>query len=235
MQLFENIKNQYVGKPHHPHSALIEKGIHALTIKGINDPKVKYPHDRERVSKFLGNMERLVRITDQLDEQLHAGFYFYLLTSQRTFVSNSGFVYPIVLILVGFFIFNLLGYYEHYKIVKDPHLQGTFTFMGLAFGVGFITMITPRLYLENTLTNIRGEYCLSGSKDNVALVTLGVGASLSVALLILFKLAYKKHDDNFWFSLKSHYWWPSLVISGALVVYQFSQSLLCCLVLFPLV
>ncbi len=62
--------------------------------------------------------------------------------------------------------------------------------MGLAFGVGFITMITPRLYLENNLSNIRGDYCISGKKDNVALVSLGIGAFLSVALLICFKFSY---------------------------------------------
>lgn len=39
LQLFENIKNQYVGQPHKPHSALIEKGIHALTMKGVSDSK----------------------------------------------------------------------------------------------------------------------------------------------------------------------------------------------------
>ena len=34
LQLFENIKNQYVGRPHLPHAHMIEYGIHAITIKG---------------------------------------------------------------------------------------------------------------------------------------------------------------------------------------------------------
>lgn len=108
LQLFENIKNQYVGKPHQPHSYMIEYGIHSISLKGTNDPKIRNVGERERVMKTMGVMEHLFRITDQLDEQLHAGFYFYLLTSRTTFVSNSGFVYPIVLILVGFFVYNML-------------------------------------------------------------------------------------------------------------------------------
>jgi hypothetical protein len=60
---------------------MIEKGIHAITIKTFNEPKLKYNNERDRLFKLLGNMEHLFRITDQLDEQLHAGFYFYLLSS----------------------------------------------------------------------------------------------------------------------------------------------------------
>jgi len=43
---------------------LIEYGIHSLTIKGTTEPKAKYPVERERVSKVLGHMEHLFRITD---------------------------------------------------------------------------------------------------------------------------------------------------------------------------
>jgi hypothetical protein len=133
-------------------------------------------------------------------------------------VSNSGFVYPIVLILVGFFVFNLLGYYEHYKKLgkPDPHLSGSFTFMFGAFSVGFLTLITPKLYLE--YQNASTDYCLS-DKTNVVPVTLTTSLILSFLLLLVFKLTYTKGDEHFWFSLKSQYWWPSLVISGALVVY----------------
>jgi hypothetical protein len=89
---------------------MIEYGIHAISIKGSNDPKQKPISERERVLKTLGFMEHVLRINDQLDEQLHAGYYFYLLTSKSTFVSNSGFVYPIVIILAGYFINNFILY-----------------------------------------------------------------------------------------------------------------------------
>jgi hypothetical protein len=110
LQLFENIKNQYVGKPHQPHSYLVEYGVHAISLRGTHDPKIRQLGERDRVMKTVGAMEHLLRITDQLDEQLHAGFYFYLLTSRTTFVSNTGFVYPIVCILVGFFVYNMIRY-----------------------------------------------------------------------------------------------------------------------------
>jgi hypothetical protein len=68
----------------------------------------------------------------------------------------------------------------------------------------------------------------------VAIVSGSVALSLTIALLLGFKALYKG-DSNYWFSLKSHYWWPSLVMSGSLVVYQFSQSLVLVLFLFPLI
>jgi len=111
--MLENMKNQYVGRPHMPHSHLIAYGIHALTLRTGHDPKGKTLAERERVLKTMGLMEHLMRVNDQLDEQLHAGFYFYLLTAKGTFVSNSVFVYPVVIILLGYLIPNFIKYYEH--------------------------------------------------------------------------------------------------------------------------
>jgi hypothetical protein len=83
---------------------------------------------------------------------------------------------------------------------------------------------------------LKSDYCL-GSKtvaESVTIVSLTIAVVLSMALLIAFKLVYKG-DGNFWFSLRSHYWWPNLVLSGSLVVYQFSESLILALFLFPLI
>ena len=33
LQMFESVKNQYVGRPHLPHSHMLEYGIHAITLK----------------------------------------------------------------------------------------------------------------------------------------------------------------------------------------------------------
>ena len=99
-------------------------------------------------------------------------------------------------------------------------------------------MITPRLFLESRVKQIRSEYCL-GSKqmsELVAIVSGSVALALTIVLLVGFKALYKdKGDTNFWFTLKSIYWWPSLVMSGSLVVYQYSQSLFLVLFLFPLI
>ena len=34
-------------------------------------------------------LEMMIRGNDQLDEQLHAGFFFYILTTTSTFVAND--------------------------------------------------------------------------------------------------------------------------------------------------
>jgi hypothetical protein len=57
LQMLENIKNQYIGKPHLPHSYMIEFGIHSITLKGTIDPKIKPLPERERILKTLGLME----------------------------------------------------------------------------------------------------------------------------------------------------------------------------------
>ena len=51
-------------------------------------------------------------------------------------------------------------------------------------------------------------------------------------LLVVFK-QIQPSGKRFWFSLKSNYFWPNLVIAGSLVVYQFSQSLFMNLFIFP--
>jgi hypothetical protein len=63
--MFESIKNQHVGRPHMPHSYMIEHGIHSMTLKGQIDPKGKQLiNERERVMKTMGLMEHLFRIND---------------------------------------------------------------------------------------------------------------------------------------------------------------------------
>ena len=60
----------------------------------------------------MGLMERLVRIYDQLDEQLHAGYYFYIVIGVTKFITNSIFVYPCAMIMFGLWIPQLINYYE---------------------------------------------------------------------------------------------------------------------------
>ena len=151
-----------------PHTYMIEHGIHSMTLKGTNDPKVKHTNERERIQRTMGLMEHLFRVNDQLDEQLHAGFYFYLLTSKTTFTSNSVFVYPIVVLLWAYFFYNCLQYYEFLTFEmngNDFYLKSAFVFQGLAFALGFLTMITPGLILEymGKAENVRGEFCLGSS------------------------------------------------------------------------
>ncbi len=64
LQMFESIKNQHVGRPHMPHTYMIEHGIHSMTLKGTNDLKVKHSNERERIQKTMGLMEHLFRVND---------------------------------------------------------------------------------------------------------------------------------------------------------------------------
>jgi len=57
-----------------------------------------------RVHSLIFSMEKLIRMHDQLDEQLHAGFYSYIMTAPNRFVSNAVSVYPVFLIFLGFLI-----------------------------------------------------------------------------------------------------------------------------------
>lgn len=97
-------------------------------------------------------------------------------------------------------------------------------------------MITPNLYFEFLgRRNLRSELCLAGKpfQDEVAWFTTQVIVMSIFTLLVGHKLLCKT-NETFWFSLRSHYWWPNLVFVGSLVVYQFSQSLLMCVTVFPL-
>ena len=60
----------------------------------------------------MGLMERILRIFDQLDEQLHAGFYFYLVIGIKKFISCNEYMYPAALIFAGLLIPNFFDYYE---------------------------------------------------------------------------------------------------------------------------
>lgn len=53
-------------------------------------------------------MEKLVRIHDQLDEQLHAGFFFYIFTGAYKFISNAVSIWPMVLVLLGLSVPEIL-------------------------------------------------------------------------------------------------------------------------------
>ena len=108
----------------------------------------------------------------------------------------------------------------------------------LAFAIGFLAMITPGITLEYILGrsggNLRSEFCLGSHEiaDLVTTYTLYSIAASVVLLLLVFK-QMQPIGNMFWFSLKCHYFWPNLVLAGSLVVYQFSQSLLMVLFVFP--
>lgn len=71
----------------------------------------------------MGMMERLLRIYDQVDEQLHAGYFFYILMGKTRFVSNSVFVYPVVTILLAYVIPAMLDHIDHVDELKEKETE----------------------------------------------------------------------------------------------------------------
>jgi Gaa1-like, GPI transamidase component len=98
--MLDSIKNNLLGRVHYPHTHFIETGSHSITLVTHGTPQVEQSHF-QRQRDFIWILEKLVRLTDQLDEQLHAGFYFYILTSPAKFVSNSVFIWPFVCLYAG--------------------------------------------------------------------------------------------------------------------------------------
>lgn len=128
---------------------------------------------------------------------------------------------------------NFIKYHEHAS--EKGSERWAIAYIALAFAVGFVGLITPNLILERSKTP-HGSYCLNDTslQERVTSATLLVLAGLSLALFLVFKLLQPRSRD-LWFLVKSHYWWPNLVLAGSLVVYQFSHSLLMCLFVFPLI
>ena len=115
INMLESIKNSLFGKPHLPHSQMIEHGIHAVTFEAVAR-KGKMPRaDNEQLSGLLSLLEVLTRIFDQLDEQLHAGSYFYITIGTSKFVSNSFFIYPAGMIFAGLLVPTLIDFVRNGK------------------------------------------------------------------------------------------------------------------------
>ena len=65
---------------------------------------VPYAHSKDaktkekvRAATMMGLLEKLVRQFDQLDEQMHAGYFNYVLTNISKFVPFSTYSWPIVI------------------------------------------------------------------------------------------------------------------------------------------
>ena len=120
MSLLDSLKNSFTGKVHMPHSHMIEYGIHALTFEAIYNKQVAQAKaggadntDSLRVARMMGAIERLLRVHDQVDEQLHAGYFFFILMGKTRFVSNTYYCYPMAFILLSYFIPAILEYIDH--------------------------------------------------------------------------------------------------------------------------
>ena len=75
-------------------------------------------------------------------------------------------------------------------------MPASFIFLACSFGVGFLVMIVPRIYLEYIGASFKSDYCL-GTKlqvEKVTLVSLSAAFILTVLLLAAFKFLYKQKN-----------------------------------------
>lgn len=122
--MLESLKNTLIGKLHHPHTKFIDYGAHAITIEGVRSVKKggKGAQNAEKVNNMIQMMESLVRAFDHIDEQLHAGYFFYILIGPKHFVSNTEFVYPVVFLLAWYLAPALMDFFDNAKNAKGNEL-----------------------------------------------------------------------------------------------------------------
>ena len=70
-------------------------------VSHIDSKKALVTSDVEMVNSVMRTLEVMIRGNDQLDEQLHAGFFFYILTTTSSFVSNDQFIWGFTLAIIG--------------------------------------------------------------------------------------------------------------------------------------
>jgi hypothetical protein len=69
---------------------------------GYTDPSLPQQNDVDNTMRNCKIIESILRAESNLDEQLHAGSYFYYPTGDTTFQSSNVYMYPIALALIGY-------------------------------------------------------------------------------------------------------------------------------------
>ena len=111
--MLDSVKNSLIGRVHYPHGRFMEMGAHAITLETHSPETDSDTKEQKRERAMMWLFEKLVRIHDQLDEQLHAGFYFYILTAPSKFISNNQFIWALAILLVGLGAPLILDYLNH--------------------------------------------------------------------------------------------------------------------------
>ena len=66
--MLDTMKNALIGRVNYPHPYMMEKGAHAIPLV-THSPDVKFETTEERrMRSMIWIMEKLTRVTDQLDE-----------------------------------------------------------------------------------------------------------------------------------------------------------------------
>lgn len=110
----------------------------------------------------------------------------------------------------------------------------------LTYSLGCFFVFIPSLYiqLKEKFKDVRNDLCLGSdeTKDELAIFTIISVSTISVLYLLLFKLLQGKgRQDHVWYYVKFWYWVCNPVFAGALVIYQFSHSLIHTVFIFPII
>lgn len=145
MLYLEALKNQFIGKIHYPHGHMIDKGIQAVTIEAMSTKKSSSStsNDNMKISNLLALFERLIRGFDQVDEQLHAGDYLYVLVGPTKYVNNSTFIWPAVILILAYSLPALLDFTDYCENKEDSSVGGEALFIALVYSLGFIFVFVP--------------------------------------------------------------------------------------------
>lgn len=194
--MLDSIKNSLFGRVHYPHTHLIETGAHAITLvtHGGSSSEIK-SQSRER--DFIWILEKLVRINDQLDEQLHAGYYFYILTSPSRFVSNSVFIWPFVCLYAGLILPIWLENTTNEERIKKSNIksQANFyskVFMVLTYLICALISQIPSWYLSRSQVGqkicLANENYIKALRNDIVQYTLQFALVSSIVVLLNFKM-----------------------------------------------
>jgi hypothetical protein len=163
--MMDSIRHQWLGKVHQPQAHMQDFAGDSISVVSHTDYQTSLlgsVSESEVLARMVRVMERLVRVTDQLDETLTKNNHFYFLTSKRTVVPYTDSVYLIVCLLVGYFVPILVGLITRKSTPSDwqSHKKAIVFFI-LTYGLGLFFLKIPSLYLEyHKVTNIKHDLCL---------------------------------------------------------------------------
>lgn len=174
------------GHPHQAHSYLLDVGILAVTIRSVSGHKTSLQTVKTSLVKA---MEKILRMFGALDEQLHAGYYFYFFTSPLEFVPLSKFAYIVLALGLPLILQSILACLNT-ELTKKPILMTVWTY---AIGVTCLA-IPPGLLAAGLVAGLTALPKLLGVKHDVdqtkAAFNITLAFSMSVLSLFFPPLAF---------------------------------------------
>ena len=165
-----------------------------------------------------------------MDEQLHAGFFFYILTGPSRFVSNTIFIWAIVAIAFGVMLPYWLTYisYCEKNTVHASNRSCAVVFMILNYGLALCIFMLPGYLLgENSK-----DHCLAQSdqlkQERASALSTTLQAMLigPLLLLVLFKTLQPGKQTHLWLEVKQLHAWVQTAFLSAFILFAYPFSLL---------